>query len=76
MHILIIKCFLGIYWITYEYIKQMSSHPTTFMYNFMAGSMAGSVIYFLIILLIIQLINFILIVLKYMYLILQCTINS
>jgi len=34
--------FSGLYWIMYEHIKQMSSQPTTFMYNFIAGSIAGS----------------------------------
>lgn len=38
-------CLKGIYWVTYEHIKQMSPKPT-FIYNFIAGCTAGLVIYF------------------------------
>ncbi|XP_050421534.1 probable mitochondrial glutathione transporter SLC25A40 isoform X2 [Adelges cooleyi] len=34
--------FSGIYWLTYEKIKQLSGKQTTFMYNFLAGMIAGA----------------------------------
>ncbi|XP_029343710.1 solute carrier family 25 member 40-like [Acyrthosiphon pisum] len=34
--------FSGIYWVMYEYIKQISGQSTSFMYNFIAGSIAGT----------------------------------